>query len=481
MHRRVVMVVVLLALALLALFIGRHDAFENQRARYVELNSLLAKIRQNFTVFYLGRGRFPRSNAEADLPPADTLTLGPVEGVVVMGDERLMLRLRVAADQVATVFLTPEMNTADQFLWHCRSPDLPERLREALFGGCRPSAEYLTLEKAMALQARPAPKPAPAQAPPPAPSRSAEPRAELTRTCELPAAAHSVLLHETGLGLWDLADEPRLLGFLAHDVQRADGFHAQVGDTLFAVVGNAIVFADTRTTPLAWQSAGVWVKPGTRVYGVGNRLAWVTPEYQLFVGDICQLPAIRIIHTMKLDLGRREQIVRLYAVDDLVYLLSRYEGDWGNRSELNIYRMKDNGTLLHRFHFRLDGLANGMHLSEPHLVVANGRQGVFFYARTLDQRWQLAQKLSAVDYAMDVLLQGDTLWVADGAAGVLHFARDGAGQWQRVGQQLFDFPAFHLRPLARGLLVSSATRHAWYDPVSGRIKALEPAPAVSGI
>lgn len=474
MQKGIFIVVAVVLLALLVLFVGRHDQFESRRAQYAEMESLLAKIRHNFIVFHLGKGRFPRSNLEADLPPADSLTMGRVEGAVVMADERLLLRLRVAEDHVATVLLTPERNTADQFLWHCRSPDLPEKLRQTLFDGCRPSREHLSLERAMALQAKPAPAPAQTPAPTPTPAATPVTQAEASRTCELASPPHPVLLHDTGLGLWDLADEPRLLGFLPHDIQRSDGFHAQVGNTLFAAVGNAIVFADTTVTPLAWQTSALWIKPGTRLYGVGNRLAWVTPERNLFVGDVCQLPAIRIIHTMKLALTQQEQIVRLDTVDDLVYLLSRYEGNWGNSSELNIYRMKDNGTLLHRFNFRLQGLANGMHRAEPHLLVANGREGVFFYQRTLDQRWQLTQKLSAVDFAMDVLLQGDTLWVADGAAGVLRFQRDGNGQWQRIGQQVFAFPAFHLRALKRGLLVSSATRHAWYDTASGQVRVLEP-------
>src|SRR5690606_34974226 len=216
---------------------------------------------------------------------------------------------------------------------------------------------------------------------------------------------------------------------------------------------------------MKWQKSAVWVKPGTRLYGVGNRLVWITAEQNLFIGDVCQLPAIRIIHTMKLELGRQEKILRMETVGDLVYMLSRRESDWGNSSELSIYRMKDNGTLLQRFHFQLNGLANGMHLAEPHLLVANGSEGVRIYERTLDQRWMLAQKLSAMDFAMDVLLLNDDLWVADGAAGVLQFQRDKvSGQWQRVAQQVFPFPAFRLQALPEGLLVSSATRHAWYDP-----------------
>ncbi|MEZ5511564.1 MAG: hypothetical protein R3F47_17000 [Gammaproteobacteria bacterium] len=473
MRKGAVGIFLALMFVLLLTFFLKQEDYRDRIEHFAELEITLAKIRQQFQLHHLSYGRFPRSNQEAELPAPEQLVAGSLDGLVVMEDQRLMLQLKLVDAEPATIFLTPEMNSADQFLWHCRSPDLPKELRDNLFGGCKLTREYLSLASASALQWKPK-----AVAKPVAVKtveRAADPPPQPAPDCTVAASSRQVLLHDNGLGIWDLSGQPRRSGFLPYDVKRADAFYTQIGDTLFVARDNTIAYADLRSATPQLQNTALWTKAGTRLYGIGKRLVWITDDQNLFVGDICQLPALRIIHTMTLDLGRREKIVRMDVVDDLVYMLSRHESDWGNSSELNIYRMKDNGTLLHRFHFRFDGLANSMQLAEPWLLVANGREGVTFYERTLDQRWMQAQKLTAVDFAMDVLLQDAVLWVADGQSGLLRFERkQPTDPWQRSAQQLLPFPAFHLRPVAGGLLVSSATQHAWFDPVSGQLQLLEP-------
>lgn len=459
---------------LMLVFFLQHDRYQDRIAHFAELEATLLKIRMSFMTEYMSTGRFPRNNQEADLPDPAQLKMGALDGLAVMEDQRVWLRLKVSDSATATVFLTPEVNSADQFLWHCRSPDLPTALRDDMFGGCKLTREHLSLERATALQWRP--KPVASPPPKPAEARMASVAVPVaTPDCTVDASSLQVLAHDTGLGVWDLSARPVRVQFIPYDVKRADAFFAQIGNTLFVSRDNAIAFADITAEQPVLENSTIWTKPGTRLYGIGKRLVWVTAEQNLFVGDVCQLPAIRIIHTMKLELGRRESIIRMEVVDDLVYLLSRHESDWGNSSELNIYRMKENGTLVHRFHFNFDGQAHSMQLAEPYLMVANGREGVTFYERTLDQRWMQAQKLVAVDFAMDVLLRDGVLWVADGGSGLLQFRRAGpSAPWQRAGQQMLPFPAFRLHQAGSGLLVSSATQHGWYDPARQTVQLLEP-------
>ncbi|MCG8534481.1 MAG: hypothetical protein MI808_05240, partial [Pseudomonadales bacterium] len=135
---------------------------------------------------------------------------------------------------------------------------------------------------------------------------------------------------------------------------------------------------------------------------------------------------------------------------------------WSRSSELNQFRIKENGSLVHLFQHRFRGQANGMHWNEPNLLIANGREGLAIYTRTSDHRWMLSQTLSAFDFAMDGLIQENTLWLADRSAGVTTFIRQSPSlAWEQLDQKQFAFPVFKLTMHEHGILASSATQHAW--------------------
>lgn len=465
--RKTQIIAAVIVLLLAGILIAEYN-YQAKKDQYIELLTTLGKIQQEFQLAYLQRGRFPRSNQEAHLPNPAQFQSGSIKGLVVMGDERLFLNIATEGDEDSLVYLTPEMNSNEQFSWFCRSPKLADDLRELMFENCQPTEETLTLERAIKLQHIPKPKPVQAEPekldiklPPPPPKQ--EPQVQPCVATE----PRQLLIHDNGIGIWDFSAErgqepPRLETFVPMTINRPEGFAARIGSTLFVLKEGYIWYADTDKQPITLQKSSVWIKPGTQLYSIGQQLLWITPEHQMFVGDVCYPPNIRIIHNTKLRGYRSKKIINLTVAEGQLHLLSRYDSDYTDRSNLDIYRIKSNGTLVHNFNFSFKGSANSIYRAEPYLLIANGRDGLSIKQRTSDQRWMETESISAADFIMDAVIRDNTLWVADRSAGLIVFKRRSAkSPWEQVDQQVFEFPAFHLRRFEHGILVSSATKHAW--------------------
>lgn len=454
----------LVLLAVVTLLVMAYRNYQQAREQAAEIQATLSKINQEYIIAYQGYGRFPRNNQEARLPKAEESQFGSIQSVVVMKDNRLFLSITDHTGATSQLFLTPEMNSNQQFSWFCRSPDLSEFLQEKLFPSCQPSAESLSLEQAIALQGKPKPKrkqpveepKLDIKLPPPPPAPTPEP----IQPCAA-SAPRELLVHDDGIGIWDFSGKPALDDFIALDIPHPEGLAARIGHVLFIAKGNYIWYADTGKTPVELQKTSVWIKPDTRLYSIGQQLLWITPEKQLFVGDVCYPPNIRIIHNTKLRMSGRN-LASLKVAEGYLHLLSRHESDWSNRSNLDVFSIKNNGTLVHAFNFSFKGFANSMYREEPYLLIANGRDGLSIKQRTSDYRWMETESISAMDFIMDAVIKGNTLWVADRSAGLIVYQRRSQQEpWEQVDQWEFDFPAFNLRWFEHGVLVSSATRHAW--------------------
>ena len=440
---------------------------EVQKKQHAEVVTALARLKQEFIVGYLAQGEFPRNNKEANLPPPEQLTIGPIKELVVMRDSRVFMTLQFEDGPQSTLFLTPEMNSNDQFSWFCRSPKLSEELKSTLFKGCHVSTENLSLAQASALQYVPRRKsrtPEPEKLDiklPPAPPKQ-EPTAELAvKPCE-DTDSKQLLVHDDGIGIWDFTGEPTLSEFIPLNINRPQGIAARIGSTLFVAQNSYIWYADTKQKPITLQKSSVWIKPGTQLFSTGRQLIWITPDNLMFVGDVCYPPNIRIIHDTNLRLSGNRKVVNLTIAEGQLHVLSRYESDWSDSSTLNIYRLKENGALVHQFNFNFRGNANSMYRSEPYLLIANGRDGLSIKQRTSDHRWMETESISASDFIMDAVLKKNSLWVADRSAGLIVYRRRSEkAPWEQVDQKEFDFPAFHLQWFEHGIRVSSATRHAW--------------------
>lgn len=445
-------------LILLGVFLWQNHSNQKQIDQFSSLYSLLNKVQQHYHIYYQQYGKFPRNNKQAKLPAPEDFNNDIVSAMVVLSDQRVFITL--ALDQPATIYLTPEVNSDNRFLWHCRTPNLPENLKETLFDGCRSTTENLTKKRAVALQYKPRPKKQETldiTLPPRTPIAK-----EAPKPCEEYDQHAQLLLHDNGIGLWELDNHPRLKRFIPFEINRPNGIAALIGNTVFAVKNGYIWFLDASKADSEFEKSSVWVKPGTELYSAGRRLIWITKERNMLIGDICHPPNIRIIHTSKLDISSNEKIKTLEFKDNILRMLSRYESDWSNSSELNQFRIKENGTLVHLFRHRFRGNANSMYLHEPYLLIANGREGLAIHSRTSDHRWMESQTVSALDYAMDGIIQNNTLWLADRSAGVLTFIRTNeTSPWEQLDQQQFDFPIFKLLLFPNGLLASSATQHAW--------------------
>ncbi|RLU03035.1 MAG: hypothetical protein D9N11_06165 [Ketobacter sp.] len=450
--------------ALLVLFVMAYSRYQQAREQTAELRTTLDKIRQEYIIAYQMNGHFPRNNQEARLPKPETSQFGAVKAVVIMKDHRLFLSITDHTGASSQVFLTPEMNSNQQFSWFCRSPNLSEFLGDTLFQGCQPSAEFLSIEQASALQGKVKPRGKPPQEqpkleiklPPPPPKPEPEP----IQPCEA-SPPRELLIHDDGIGIWSFTGTPVLEHFVPLEISYPEGLAARIGRVLFITKGNYIWYTDTDQEPIELKKTSVWIKPGTRIYSIGQQLLWITPEHQLFVGDVCYPPNIRIIHNTKLRLSGRI-LANVKVAEGFLHLLSRYDSDRSNRSNLDIYNIKSNGTLVHAFNFRFSGFANNMYREEPYLLIANGREGLSIKQRTSDFRWMETESISAMDFIMDAVIKGNTLWVADRSAGLIVYKRRSPQEpWEQVDQREFEFPAFHLRWFEHGVLVSSATRHAW--------------------
>ncbi|RLU00681.1 hypothetical protein [Ketobacter sp.] len=461
---------------LLVWFVMAYSRYQEGLEQAADILGGLNKMRQEYIIAFQSQGHFPRSNTEARLPAPEAARFGAIEAAVVMKDERLYLRILDHTGARSQLFLTPEMNSNNQFSWFCRSPDLSEFLQENLFQGCQRTTETLTLEQAAALQGKPRPKrgqPQPAKLdiklPPPPPAPEPEP----IKPCEV-SAPRELLIHDHGIGIWDFSATPVLEDYIPIELANPTAIAARIGSVLFIAKGNYIHYADTRKQPVALQKSSVWIKPGTRIYSVGQQLLWITPENQLFVGDVCYPPNIRIIHNTKLRMSGRD-LASLKVAEGKLHLLSRYPSDWSNRSKLDIYGIKNNGTLVHAFSFSFTGFASSMYREEPYLLIANGRDGLSIKQRTSDFRWMETEAISAMDFVMDAVIKDNTLWVADRSAGlIIYRRRSGKEPWEQVDQREFEFPAFELRWFEHGILVSSATRHAWVAHDGSKALPLQP-------
>lgn len=445
-------------LILLGGFLWKNHTHQQQIEQFSSLYSLLDKVKQHYHVYYLKHGRFPRSNEQANLPEPRQSASGIIKSIVALSDQRVFIELNL--EQPVTLFLTPEINSTNQFLWHCRSPNLPENLMESLFDGCRSTRERVSLEKAIALQYTPRKKPKnklDITLPPRQPEKKTPPK-----PCEDSDSSLQLLVHENGLGLWSLESKPTLAKFIPFTINRPNGIATLIGETVFAIKDGYIWYQNATSNDATFEKSSVWVKPGTQLHSAGRHLIWITEERNMFIGDVCHPPNVRIIHSGKLDLSRSEKIKRLEFEDNILKILSGYDSDWSRSSELNQFRIKENGSLVHLFQHRFRGQANGMHWNEPNLLIANGREGLAIYTRTSDHRWMLSQTLSAFDFAMDGLIQENTLWLADRSAGVTTFIRQSPSlAWEQLDQKQFAFPIFKLAMHEKGILASSATQHAW--------------------
>lgn len=489
--RLTIVIVVLSALVVFVTLLKQQGGYDQLRPQLTDLAGVLMRLRNDYAQYYASYGRFPVRNQDLDYPAADKMQAGMLQMLAVLPDHRVYLHLQLAATETATVFLTPEVNSADQFLWHCRTPDLPKALRSGLFSTCNLTREQMSPQQALVAARGKGEASATARTSAHPPAVSTAPNASSntsSNTASTPAPAptpcnsfaspNRLLVHDKGVGVWDFSATPRLIHFIPLDITRAEGFLAQIGNTLYVARDNAIQSADLTAAAPQLEPTPIWIKPGTRLYSAGTQLIWITQERNLFVGDVCQPPQIRIVHTLNLDDYTSGNIVRMDVHGDQLYMLSSSDPDYQYQSSaLDIYRIKPGGSLLHGFHFDIEGSATGMYLAEPLLLVAKGREGLDIYERTLDQRWLKAQTVSTLDFAMDALLLGDQLWVADRSSGLVRFRRDAAGApWQRLGQQVFDFPLFRLQGLRDGVLVSSATRHAWVPFASATPVPLEVGP-----
>lgn len=467
----------LLALMLVG-FVYLYSDYQATRKQAADIAGTLLKIRQEYIRTYVEQGHFPRYNKQANLPDATQAGFGAIQSAIVMKDERLFLLIKDRAGDTSTLYLTPEMNSQNRFSWFCRSPDLSDILQEHLFQTCQKSTETLTVEQAIALQGKPRkkkrsqPEPTPLDFKlPPAPAKKAPPP---TQPC-VESEPRELLIYDNGVGIWDFTSDPALEEFVAMDISRPDGIAARIGPVLFVIKGGYIWYADTTKKPITLEKSGTWVKAGTRLYSTGQQLVWITPDHQLFVGDVCYPPNIRIIHNTKLRYSSRKNLVSVTVAEGDLHLLSRYGSDWSNRSNLDVYRIRKNGTLVHAFNFRFDGMANNMYRAEPFLLIANGRDGLSIKERTSDMRWMETDAISALDFIMDAVIKDNTLWVADRSAGLLVYRRRSPQEpWEQIDQREFDFPAFKLRWFEHGILVSSATNHAWVPHDNQAQRILEP-------
>tara|TARA_Y100000588_G_scaffold329232_1_gene365260 strand:- start:178 stop:1647 length:1470 start_codon:yes stop_codon:yes gene_type:complete len=467
---------------LLAGFLFFYSDYQATREQAADITGTLAKIQQEYIRTFVAQGRFPRFNQEANLPKAADARFGAIQSAIVMKDQRLFLVIKDRSGATSTLYLTPEMNSEHRFSWFCRSPDLSDLLRDHLFPSCQASTETLSVAQATALQGKPRKrKPQPAESAaldftlPPAPPQTAPPP---TQPCEA-SPPRELLIYDNGIGIWDFSQDPVLDAFVPMNIQRPNGMAARIGKVLFVLKEGYIWYADTGKQPITLEKSSVWIKAGTHLYSTGQQLIWITPDHQLFVGDVCYPPNIRIIHNTKLRYSSRNNLVSVTLAEGDLHLLSRYGSDWSNRSNLDVYRIKKNGTLVHAFNFRFDGMANNMYRAEPFLLIANGRDGLSIKERTSDLRWMETDAVSALDFVMDAVIKDNTLWVADRSAGLLVYRRRSQQDpWEQIDQREFDFPAFKLRWFEHGVLVSSATNHAWVPHGKQGQRILQPASPV---
>ncbi len=409
-----------------------------------EMAPLLNRLKVSQLEHYHAYGEFPKSNRDVGLPPGNELQNSYLRRLDILPDNRIVLTMHEKLDdRRIIVILSPEVNTMHNLIWHCKSPNATDEYLEPFFENCSTTPEYVVakqITERYAAKIKKARRWKPAEKEPEIDidiDRIRKKAILESPTQNLGKQSHCEPVQPNSTKQARLLfgkEQTEILKFFADDIETIGKFsfeltnhrnsYASFNQMLFFENGSKLYSIDTSRAPLKAHNTNITIHPESRLYTGPEHLFIDQGNNKLTVLKICKKADPQPIASFDLPFHESFKISDLEIENNKVYLLASNQEKIAPKSIMSVNEIASDYRIIPLASHTFAGDAQNIAVENSAVFIANGAQGVIklrYDQETITQEF----KRPVRDFASDVLVLKDNVYIADRFAGVLALHIDG--------------------------------------------------------